>query len=438
MSKTSAPPSGKFRRTAIGSLALAQAGIAHLGHQARQLTRSGEAQQEARDAHETELGRILFRALNQLKGTALKLSQLLSMDADFLPEGMRRELAQACHQVTPLNRAHVHKVFRQEFAQAPEQMYAEFAAEAFAAASLGQVHNARLQDGTALAVKIQYPGIAASIGSDIRMLRGILHTLSLGSDLVPRPAVIDRVMQELEKQLTEEMDYEHEAAQLRWFRQRVDLPGIVIPDVIASHSGRRVLSMQRLDGQHLDDWLAGAPTQAQRDHFGQSLFDWFWYSLTQLGCLHADTHQGNFLFMEDGRLGVLDFGCTKTISPQFSAAMAQAWSELMLPASARQYDRVRLAYVSLGLISPELDLRTLEQQLMPAAMPLIDWQLEAYRYAHNGRFDFRRKSMYPAPDASDSKVLMQIAAGVHEDILYFDRTYFGLMHMLKKIGANVV
>lgn len=165
------PSTGRLSRSAIAGMAVARAGLAHLGHKAQSLTRDAKQQAQARTGHEAELGRILFSALNQLKGTALKASQLMSMELGFLPEGMRQELARAHYQVTPLNRALVVKVIRQEFGQDSHVLFQHFEPQAFAAASLGQVHAARLLDGEAVAVKLQYPGMAASIGSDMRMLR---------------------------------------------------------------------------------------------------------------------------------------------------------------------------------------------------------------------------------------------------------------------------
>lgn len=452
------PPTSKLSRSAISGLALAHAGLNHVGHKARQLTRDEQQQAAAKDRHEAELGRILFKALNQLKGTALKISQLLSMEANFLPEGIRRELAKGCYQVTPLNRALVHKVFTREFGQAPEHLFAHFDPVSFAAASLGQVHHASLADGQALAVKVQYPGIAASVSSDIRMLSGLLHTMAFGSDLVPRKELLDSIMSELEKKLGEELDYEHEAAQLRWFGEHVRLPGIVIPAVVASHSSQRVLSMQKLDGLHLDQWLATNPGQAQRDHYGQLLFDWFWHSVCDLGRLHADPHPGNFLFMADGQLGVIDFGCTKSISTGFCTSMAKAWRGLLdagavsgivsnsfsgssldtntntNPNSAVSFAAVHQAYIELGLIRPDLSLHDCETQLLPAAAALIHWQLEPFTVQ---QFDFKNKTPYPAPDTDHGKTLVKLALGYHEDMPYFDRAYMGMMHMLYKIGAVV-
>ncbi len=434
---TKAPPTGKLARTSISGLALAHAGIVRLGHQARQVTRTEAEKATAQTEYETELGRILFRALNQLRGTALKLSQLLSMEAGFLPEGVRRELAKGCYQVTPLNRALVHKVFRHEFTQTPEQLFAHFDAHAFAAASLGQVHCAQLADGTQVAVKIQYPGIAACIHSDIRMLRGLLQTLSLGATVMPSEEVIAKVLHEVEHKLKEELDYQHEAQQLNWFYQQVRLAQIVIPRPITSHSSMRILTMQKLEGLHLDAWLATEPPQEDRNHYGQLLFDWFWHSVCDLQRLHADPHPGNFLMMAEGQLGILDFGCTRSLSKEFCAAMAQAWHALLklkLGASAEQYALVHAAYRTLGLIDPDMSLGELEEQLIPVVAIFIDWQLEPYVQAH---FDFRHKSAHPTPQANERKHLVKIGTAFDTDILYFDRAYLGLMHMLKKIGATV-
>jgi predicted unusual protein kinase regulating ubiquinone biosynthesis (AarF/ABC1/UbiB family) len=430
----SAPPTGKLVRGAVGGMALAKAGIAHISHQARKLTTASAGHEAAQERLDDDLGRILFGALNQLKGTALKLSQLLSAHADFLPEKIRNQLAKGCYQVTPLNRALVHKVFRQEFGQPADLLFAHFDAQAFAAASLGQVHRARLADGSEVAVKVQYPGIASSINSDLQIVRAVMHTLGKGSNLLPRKELLDQVMDEIAGKLREELDYEHEAAQLTWFRAHVTMPGIAIPLPIASHSSKRVLTMTRLDGLHIDQWLATNPDQASRDRYGQLLFDWFWYSLFELGRLHADPHAGNFLFMPDGRLGLLDFGLTRSMSVEFCAGLTRAWhARLHLPSDAANVE-MRLAYIDLGVISDSLSQQDFDQQLMPAIAPMIDWQLEPLRAE---RCDFARRTSMPHPDASAATTVNALMTGMHRDALYFNRSYIGVLQMLKQIGATV-
>jgi len=431
----SAPPTGKLARTAVGGMALAQAGAARIGRQARKLTLADGRQADAQHKFEADIGRIIFAALNQLKGTALKLSQLLSAHADFLPEGVRAQLAKGCYQVTPLNRALVHKVFRQQFDQAPESLFASFEHDAFAAASLGQVHRATLVDGTPVAVKVQYPGIGASIKSDIRMLRVMLQTIGLGADLLPRKELMDRVMDEVAHKLAEELDYEHEAAALAWFRERTTLPGIVIPRPIPSHSSERVLTMERLDGMHLDQWLATSPSQEQRDRVGQLLFDWFWYSLFELGRIHADPHQGNFLVMRDGQVGLLDFGCTKSIFPGFCQSLSKAWAAYLSAPQDGSREALRQAYLELGLIAPDLSQADFDDKLMPAIAPLSAWQLAPFRL---GKFNFGAMGAMPRPDPEHTRAINKYTVGMHDDLPYFNRALLGMMQLLQKLSANIV
>ena len=427
-----APPTGKLARSSVAGFALAKAGVARIGRQARKITLGAEAQAEAQDQFEAQLGRIMFGALNQLKGTALKVSQLLSAHADFLPVAVRDELAKGNYKVTPLNRALVHRVFRSEFGQPPEHLFASFDAQACAAASLGQVHYATLANGTAVAVKVQYPGIGSSINSDLRMLRSMLVTLGPASGAMPPAAVVEQMMAEVADKLGEELDYEHEAGQLAWFREHVTLPGIVIPQPFAAQSSKRVLTMERLDGLHLDQWLATNPDQAARNRAGQLLLDWFFHSLFELGRVHADPHPGNFLFMPDGRLGLLDFGCTKKITPGFLAKLARVWHALLHGDAPQE---IRHAYVDLGLISPELDQERFERELLPAVRPILEWQLEPFR---SSSFDFAARSPVPFLDKDKAATLAGFSVGMHPDLPYFDRAYMGITHMLTAMGAQIV
>jgi len=424
---------GTLARGAITGLAVAQAGIAHLGYLARR--RADEETSAAQQArHEAELGRILFRALNQLKGTALKASQLLSMESGLLPEGVRLQLTRGFHQATPLNRALVHRVFRQEFARDAEQLFQYFDSQAFAAASLGQVHHAQLHGGERVVVKLQYPGIATSIGVDMRMIRTLLQGLRLSTDLLPESEIVERFMADIEDKLVEEVDYTREADQLRWFGAHASLAGIVVPQPIASHSTRHVLTMQALDGLHLDAWLATNPTQQARDRAGQLLLDWFLQSVFVWGRLHADPHPGNFLFLADGRIGVVDFGCTKTISPTFAAALAKAWCALLRHRPGDDCEALRDNYVGFAMISPNLSVDEFARELMPALAPLQAWQIAPFR---TSRFDFASRSPYPAFEATQQRKIARYMTGFRDEIPYFERTYLGLNHMLKALGATV-
>ena len=438
------PRNGRLARGAIASVAAARVGLAQLGHKAKSLTRDNAQAAPAQAAHEAELGRILFAALNQLKGTALKASQLLSMELGFLPEAMRQELARAHYQVTPLNRALVIKVLRQElgpgFDQGPQRRFQHVELHAFAAASLGQVHAARLASGETVAVKLQYPGMAASMASDMRMLRSLLQGLAspladsvVGTaDVLPRVAVIDRVMADIALKLAEELDYAQEAQALQWFGQHLTLPGLVIPQPLPACSTARVLTMQHLQGLHLAEWLQTQPSQSARDHYGQLLFDTFMHCTFALHRVQADPHPGNYLFMPDGQLGLLDFGCTRVLANDFCQVIQVAWSALVR--SPVDTAAVLDAYRSIGLISPALTQHEFCSQLMPALADLQAWQVLPFRQAV---YDFAQHPPYPPRSAEHHRVALQHLQTVPPDLPYFDRAYLGLTQLLRALSARV-
>ncbi len=429
MGKANAPRTGRLARGAITGLAAARIGMAQLGHRVR--TPSEQAQAD----HEAALGRILFGALGQLRGSALKVSQLLSMHPHLLPEGVRRELARAQHQAPPLNRALVGRVFRQAFGQEPEALFTHFEPTAFAAASLGQVHRAQLAGHGAVAVKVQYPGIAATITSDMQLLRTALRALAHTDLPLPADAVVASVMSEIEATLLREVDYLQEAEQMQWFAQQAARPGVVMARPILSHTRATVLTQQHLPGQHLQAWLATQPTQAQRDQAGQNLWDWFMHCLFVLGRVHADPHPGNFLFMADGSVGVLDFGCTRSLSSRFLQNVAQAWSALLLPTTTPQRDALVLqAYQDLGLVRADLPLETYTHEVAPALADMQAWQVEPLTQAV---FDFGRKTPPPLTAAKHQRMLGLHLEQVPGEMPAFERTWMGLMHLLSALAARV-
>lgn len=377
---TSAPRTSRLARGAVAGIAVARAGVAHFRYKASELTGSKAlsieakalAKAQARAEHEARLGRILFGALNQLKGTALKISQLLSMELGVLPEAMRHELAQAHYRVTPLNRALVVKLLRQELGRGPGELYEHFELQAFAAASLGQVHAAELKRGETVAVKIQYPGMDASISSDLDLIRKVLNGLLAGTSTSPHADLIDRMKVDVASKLSEELDYQREAVQLRWFHEHLSLPDLVVPLPVMALTSRRVLTMQHLPGLHLNEWLRTAPSRQERDHYGQLLFDLFMHSVFKLRKIQADPHAGNFVFMGGGRLGVLDFGCVHELNPTFCDTISSAWSSVLF--DPWKIDRLLEAYQQMRMVEPAMTLDEFKTQLLPAIADLLRWQ----------------------------------------------------------------
>jgi predicted unusual protein kinase regulating ubiquinone biosynthesis (AarF/ABC1/UbiB family) len=438
MTAASKPPrSGRVARSAIAGGALARAGVARLGHKARDLARDEAQRAAARAAHEAELGRILFGALNQLKGVALKAAQLLSSEAQLLPQGLREQLARACYQATPMNQALVGKRMRQALGPDWAERFAHFEPQAFAAASLGQVHRAQLEDGRALALKLQYPGIAATISSDMRLLRslllGRLGGLALGEGALPDAALLARVLDEIEAGLATELDYAQEARAMDEFRAALAprLPQLVVPEVCHALSTPQLLAMQALPGQHLAEWLAQGPSQAERDRYGQLIFETFMLMVFELGRLHADPHPGNYLFMPDGRLGLLDFGCTRVLPPRLVEGLARAWSAALVPDGDAA---LHSAYQALGLIDASLDLASFRRELRPALAPLLDWQLAPFR---EPVFDFGARAPLPHLGRAQQRVAVRHLHDMPPELPYLDRAFLGLNQLLAQLGARV-
>lgn len=418
---------GRLSRGGVAAGAALRLGSAQLVHGTRR--RLGAAPDE--QAHQARLGDILFKALDQLKGTGLKAAQLLSLDLGVLPPGLRERLARGHHRATPaLNRAHVIQLLRQELGGAPQDRFAEFELHAFAAASLGQVHRARAFDGERLAVKLQYPGMAAAVRSDLQMLRSLLTAPGLG---LPNPAVVLGSLDDIEIKVIEELDYRREAAELDWFRAHTDHPQLVLPSVRHDLSGARVLSLGFLEGQHLDAWLATEPAQAERDHFGQLLFDQFWHGVHVLRRIQADPHPGNYLFMSQGRLGLLDLGRTLALGQGFCAGLHAAWSAH----AAGHGEGLFQAYRDMGLLHPGLALAGFRDELLPALRPLLDWQIEPWR---EPVYDFAQYPLPPALQAGDAARREVAARHLHRmppELPFFDRSHIGLTEMLRKLRARV-
>lgn len=423
-----APRTSRIARSMIAAGTAARVGVHTVRHRLRPApTPADEA------AHEAEIGRLVFLAINQLRGTALKAAQVLSMGTGLLPEGVRAQLAQATHRAMPLNRALVSRVFRQAFGQEPQRLYAEFEPEAFAAASLGQVHRARLWSER-VAVKLQYPGIAETIESDLSLLRGSLRTIGRERLGLPRDELVDQVLAEMRRQLAEEVDYLHEAAQQAWFATHAARPDIVVPAVWPELSRGTVLTQQYLEGLHLEPWAAQGPSQQQRDRQAQAVFDWFMHCAFSLGRIHGDLHPGNFLFLADGRVGVLDFGCTAALKPAFTRALARSWLA-WLDRREASAPTLLACYHEMGAASAALTLPEFRQHVLPALAPVLEWATQPLQVPV---FHFGVKSPPPLRTGGRQRAdAGRFMAEVPVQMLSFDRAWFALMHLLGRLQGRV-
>lgn len=273
---------------------------------------AGEKQRLKSEAH-LAAALKMFGTMGYLRGAIMKLGQLLANLPEVVPEEFAEVLAALHFEAPPMHFAMVREVFLDEFGCEPEELFASFDRQAFAAASLGQVHRARLHSGEEVAVKIQYPGIARTIKADLRNLRLLLQPLCLTRDW---QNTLDNLA-DLEQMLLMETDYEQEARFGREARSIFNAEDrVVVPLVYEKYSTKRVLTTEYLRGCHLNEFLARNPSQAQRDHFTHLLTVATFRVFYRLRWLPADPHPSNFIFMDDGSLGMIDFGCTRVLGDE--------------------------------------------------------------------------------------------------------------------------
>ena len=314
MSDESKIPKGRVKRTAKLGSVLGGQGAKYAGTKARNLIRREEESKESLDRRHMEAAAKMVETLGQMKGAAMKVGQFASfIDTEFIPEEYRETYQEALSKLRseapPMPWEDVEKVLSEEYDGQPiEELFGSFEREAFAAASIGQVHRAEMLDGRKVAVKIQYPGIAEALEADLGnagMLVRMAKMIAPGIDA-------KSVIRELRERVLEELDYELEAQNQRSFaRAYRGHPFIYVPDVITRLSRRRVLVTEFVEGVGFDE--VKEMDQEARDRFGEIVFRGSFGAVYHLQHFNADPHPGNYLLMTDGRVAFLDFGMTKKL-----------------------------------------------------------------------------------------------------------------------------
>jgi predicted unusual protein kinase regulating ubiquinone biosynthesis (AarF/ABC1/UbiB family) len=307
-------PKGRVRRSAkLGSIVGVQ-GARYAGTKATNVARSEEGGKEKLEQRHLETAMKMVGALGQMKGAAMKLGQFASfIDTEFIPDEYREvyqeQLAKLRTDAPAMPWEKVEKVLDEEYDDEPlSELFAEFDQEAFAAASIGQVHRAELLDGRQVAVKIQYPGIAEALDADLRNAGTIVR---LARALAPGLDAKE-IAKELRERVMEELDYEYEAQNQRTFsRAYRDHPFIYVPEVITRLSRRRVLVTELVEGMDFEQ-VKALPDE-ERSRFGEIVFRGSFGSIYHLQHFNADPHPGNYILMHDGRVAFIDFGMTKKL-----------------------------------------------------------------------------------------------------------------------------
>ncbi|MCD8519212.1 MAG: AarF/UbiB family protein [Flavobacterium sp.] len=302
-------PTSKIQRASKLIQTGAKVGVNYLKYYGDKITKTEE---EAKESLNKNNAADIYDSLKQLKGSALKVAQMLSMDKNILPRAYVEKFSLAQFSVPPLSAPLVNKTFKNYFGKQPNEIYDTFNATSINAASIGQVHQAT-KDGKKLAVKIQYPGVAESISSDLALVKPIAIKMFniKGKDS-------DKYFKEVEDKLIEETNYINEVKQSMEMAEACkNIPNLVFPKYYPDWSSEKIITMDWMTGEHLSEFTAHNTDAEKSNILGQTLWDFYMFQMHNLRKVHADPHPGNFLITQDTKLVALDFGCIKEVPNDF-------------------------------------------------------------------------------------------------------------------------
>lgn len=421
-------PTGKIERAGNLLKAGAKVGVNYLKYYGDKITKDEfEAKQKLNNNNAEDI----YDSLKELKGSALKVAQMLSMEKNLLPAAYVERFSLSQFSVPPLSGALVKRTFRKYFGRNPEAIFDEFSADSINAASIGQVHKASI-NGKELAIKIQYPGVRESISTDLKMVKPIAMKMF---NIQKEGA--EKYFEEVEQKLFEETDYTLELQQSKLFSELCKhLPNVKFPCYYPEFSCEKILTMDWLHGIHLSEFVKGKRSKAVLNHVGQTLWDFYMYQLHVLRKLHADPHPGNFLIAETNELLVLDFGCIKEIPDDFYIPYFQLADQNNLKNPDFFSQKLR----ELEILKPD---DTVEERTF--FTKLFQEMLELFTRPFNvDTFDF-----------SDEKFFQEIAAlgqrysklneirnlntnRGSKHFIYINRTFFGLYNMMHDLRPGKV
>ena len=369
----------------------------------------------------------IYNSLSELKGSALKVAQMLSMDKNILPKAYVDQFSLSLYNAPPLSGPLIVRTFTRYFGKTPFQIFDEFNISSTNAASIGQVHQASLE-GKKLAVKIQYPGVGDSISSDLKMVKPFAFRL-LGMS----QKELEVYMSEVEERLVEETDYDLE---IKWsieFSEACkNIPNLIFPTYFPDLSSKRIITMGWLEGLHMKEFMKTNPSQEICNQVGQALWDFYNFQQHELRAVHADPHPGNFLITPDGKLGVIDFGCIKEMPADFYEPFFSMTSTNMLQ------DKIKT-------ISTFRELEMIRKDDSPAQIEFFyqvyKEMIELFALPYMSQtFDFSKKeyfdNLYNYGERIARMPEFKQARGV-KHFIYVNRTNFGLYNMLHELGAMV-
>ena len=419
-------PVSKVQRAAKFISTGAKVGGNYMKHYAKKVVNPSMTNEQLH----TDNASDIYNSLSQMKGSALKIAQMMSMDKNLLPRAYQDKFTMAQYSAPPLSYPLVVKTFQKSFGKSPDQMFDTFTRSAVNAASIGQVHQAT-KDGKKLAIKIQYPGVADSVTSDLRLVRPFALRLLNMNEIE-----LDHYMGEVEERLIEETDYLLEVQRSREISEACGhIPNLKFPIYYDELSADRIITMDWISGKHIKEWMDTNPSQESRNQIGQALWDFYHHQVHNLKQVHADPHPGNFIIQEGEQLGIIDFGCVKVIPEDFyQGYFALIKKELLI--NQKDLDQI---FYDLEFISDkdtEIE-KSFFKAIFTEMISLLGkpFHVEKFDFADD---DFFNEIFLLGERISNDKMFRKSrqARGSRHG-LYINRTYFGLYNLLNQLRAEV-
>ncbi len=369
-----------------------------------------------------DFAHTMVKTLSELKGASMKMGQLLSMDlGEYLPPEVVKVLESLHQNSTFLPFEKISEILQAQLGEKYNNLK-ELSATPLAAASIGQVHTAILH-GQSVVIKIQYPGVAASIPSDLRLLEILLKNLSMvqGKDVNLKP-----FFQEVEEVLIRETDYLHEAQMLSRYKEVFKASNYIIPQVYPDYSTATILTMERLVGKSLNEWIQKS-FLSERQKMAHELMNLYLHEFFHHGLVQTDPNPGNFMITSDNRIGLLDFGAVKEYSKEFIAS----YKTVLIAAYHRDEKKLLEVSEKINFIDPReseeakriyLDMMNLLAEPFRQEDPFDFTDKKFFEESKNLSWEITRKCKYSPPP---------------KDLLFLHRKLVGIFILIRKLDVKM-
>ncbi|MEC8884448.1 MAG: AarF/UbiB family protein [Bacteroidota bacterium] len=409
---------------------LVKTGVKVGGNYAKYYSKKAFDSSITRETLDDENAEDIYDGLKSLKGSALKVAQMLSMEKNILPKAYVEKFSLSQFSVPPLSAALVRKTFKKYLDKYPEDLYDTFEKDSVNAASIGQVHQATL-DGKKLAVKIQYPGVADSISSDLALVKPIATRMFnlKGKDK-------EKYFKEVEEKLLEETDYLLEVKQSQEITKQCSvIDDLRFPKYYPELSSERIITMDWMTGVHLSEFTQGNTDKEAADKIGQALWDFYMFQMHHLKQVHADPHPGNFLVDKEHNLIAIDFGCIKKVPQEFYTP----YFELAKPENINDPEIFKAKMLELEILKTS---DSAEETAFFSA--LFHEMLSLFtKPFHLDTFDFSDESFFAQiadlrdKYSKDNQLRKMNWNRGSKHFLYINRTFFGLYKLMHELGAKI-